>query len=137
VVRASKDYCEAIQRLLARLARVTGTARNVAIAQLLALAGLRRLHPLVLEETRYIPIIINICENPFFREVFEEGKQEGRQESRREEAVALLCRQLEHRFGTLTAATRQQIETADTSTLETWSLRVLEATSLDEVLRTP
>jgi hypothetical protein len=34
------------------------------------------------------------------------------------------------------AARRQQIEAADTSTLETWSLRVLKATSLDEVLRT-
>jgi hypothetical protein len=34
------------------------------------------------------------------------------------------------------AATRQQIEAADPSTLETWSLRELEATSLDEVLRT-
>jgi len=84
-----------------------------------------------------MPIIINIRENSFFREVFEEGKQEGHQEGRQEEAVALLCRQLEHRFGALTAATRQQIEATDTPTLETWSLRVLEATSLDEVLRTP
>ena len=80
-----------------------------------------------------MPIMINIRENPFFREVFEEGKQEGRQK----EAVALLCRQLEHRFGPLPAATRQQIEAADIPTLETWSLRLLDATSLEEVLRTP
>jgi len=70
-----------------------------------------------------MPIMIKIRENPFFREVFEEGKQEGRQ--------------LEHRFGPLPAATRQQIEAADTPTLETWSLRLLDATSLEEVLRTP
>jgi hypothetical protein len=82
---------EAIQRLLARLACVTGTARDDAIAQLRTLAGLRHLHPLVLEETKRMPIIINIRENPFFREVFAEGKQEGHQESRREEAVALLA----------------------------------------------
>jgi predicted transposase YdaD len=84
-----------------------------------------------------MPITINIRENPFFREVFEEGKQAGHQEGRQEEAVALLCRQLEHRFGPLPASTRQHIEAADTPTLETWSLRLLEATSLEEVLRTP
>ena len=124
---------EAIQRLLARIAGVAGAARDDAIAQLLALAGLRRLHPLVLEETKHMPIMINIRENPFFREVFEEGKQEGRQK----EAVALLCRQLEHRFGALSASARQQIEAADTPTLEAWSLRLLDATSLEEVLRIP
>jgi predicted transposase YdaD len=140
---------QAIRRLLARIAAVAGTARDDAIAQLLVLSGLRRLHPLVIEETRTMPILINIRENPFFREVFEEGKQEGHQEGRqegrqegcqeghKEEAVALLCRQLEHRFGPLPAATRQQIEAADTPTLETWSLRVLDATSLEDVLRMP
>ena len=127
----------AIQRLLGRIADVAGAARDDALAQLLVLAGLRRLHPLVLEETKHMPIMINIRENPFFREVFEEGKQEGHQEGRQEEAVALLCRQIEHRFGPLPAATRQQIEAADTPTLETWSLRLLDATSLEEVLRTP
>jgi predicted transposase YdaD len=73
---------QAIQRLLARIAEVAGAAREDAIAQLLPLAGLRRLHPLVIEETRIMPILINIRENPFLREVFEEGKQEGHQEGR-------------------------------------------------------
>ena len=123
----------AIQRLLGRIADVAGAARDDAIAQLLALAGLRHLHPLVLEETKHMPIMINIRDNPFFREVFEEGEQEGRQK----EAVALLCRLLEHRFGPLPAATRQQVEAADTPTLEAWSLRLLDAPSLEEVLRTP
>ncbi len=132
---------EAIQRLLARIAHMAGAARDDALAQLLALAGLRRIHPLVLEETQHMPITINIRENPFLREVFEEGKQEGhqegRQEGRQEEAVALLCRLLEHRFGPLPALARQQIEAADTPTLEAWGLRLLDATSLEEVLRTP
>ena len=132
---------EAIQRLLTRIAGVAGAARDDALAQLLALAGLRRIHPLVIEETKRMPITINIRENPFFREVFEEGKQEGHQEGhqegRQEEAVALLCRQLEHRFGPLPASARQQIEAADTPTLEAWGLRLLDATSLEEVLRTP
>jgi predicted transposase YdaD len=112
-------------------------ARDDAIAQLLALAGLRRLHPLVLEETQHMPIMINIQENPFFREIFEEGKQAGHQEGCQEEAVALLCRQLEHRFGPLPAAARRQIEAADTPTLEVWGLRLLDAVSLEEVLSTP
>ena len=37
-----------------------------------------------------MPITINIQENPFLQEIFEEGKQEGRQEGRQEEAAVLL-----------------------------------------------
>ena len=83
-----------------------------------------------------MPITINIQENPFLREIFEEGKQEGRQEGRQEEAAVLLSRLLERRFGPLPAWARQQLVAADLASLEIWGLRLLEATSLEEVLRT-
>ncbi len=79
-----------------------------------------------------MPITINIQENPFLREIFEEGKQEGRQE----EAAGLLGRLLERRFGPLPAWAQQQLAAADLASLEIWGLRLLEATSLEEVLRT-
>jgi len=83
-----------------------------------------------------MPITINIQENPFLREIFEEGKQEGRQEGRQEEAAVLLGRLLERRFGPLPPWAQQQLAAADIASLETWGLRLLEATSLEEVLRT-
>ena len=79
-----------------------------------------------------MPITINIQENPFLREIFEEGRQEGRQE----EAAVLLGRLLERRFGPLPAWAQQQLAVADIASLETWGLRLLEATALEEVLRT-
>ncbi|MGE3536130.1 MAG: Rpn family recombination-promoting nuclease/putative transposase [Candidatus Tectimicrobiota bacterium] len=138
-----------VRRLLSRIAALPGSARDKALAALVILAGLRRLHPLVREEIRQMPITIDIRENPFLREIFEEGLQEGRQEGlqegrqeglqegRRAEAVALLCRQLEHRFGPLPSAARQHIAEADLPTLEAWGMRLLDAPSLDVVLQTP
>jgi predicted transposase YdaD len=122
----------AIQSLLARIANLVGTARADALAKLVILAGLRRLHPVVPEEIQQMPITINIQENPFLREMFEEGRQEGRQE----EAAGLLGRLLERRFGPLPAWARQQLAAADLASLETWGLRLLEASSLEDVLRT-
>ena len=49
--------------------------------------------------------------------------------------AALLLRQLERRFGALPAEVRDRVATADTAALEAWGLRVLDAGSLDDVLR--
>ena len=57
----------AVQHLLARIASLVGTARTDALAKLVILAGLRRLHPLVREEIQQMPITINIQENPFLQ----------------------------------------------------------------------
>ena len=63
-----------------------------------------------------------------------EGRQEGRQEGRKEGEVLLLTRQLERRFGTLPDIAREKIAAADTELLEEWSLRVLDAKGIDDVL---
>jgi hypothetical protein len=47
----------------------------------------------------------------------------------------LLIRQLEHRFGPLSDADRIRLAQADAAQLERWSERVLDAATLDDVLR--
>jgi hydroxymethylglutaryl-CoA reductase len=74
-------------------------------------------------------LTFNIQNNEFLREVFEEGQQAGE--------MTLLHRLLERRFGALPEWAVQQLATAETSALEAWGLRLLEAASLEEVLRTP
>ena len=74
-------------------------------------------------------LTLDIRTNPFLREVLEEGHQEGEK--------ALLRRQLERRFGPLPEWADAQITAADTATVEQWGLRLLEARSLEEVLRAP
>ena len=65
----------------------------------------------------------------------EKGRVEGRLEGRIEGEATLLLRLLERRFGVLPPAVRDRIAAADTAALETWGLRVLDAGSLDDVLR--
>ena len=63
------------------------------------------------------------------------GRVEGRMEGRVEGEAALLLRLLERRFGALSAEVRDRVAGADAAALETWGLRVLDAGSLDDVLR--
>lgn len=48
----------------------------------------------------------------------------------------LLLKQLTRRFGPLTEAIRTQVQSASVEKLEAWAERILDATSLDEVLAT-
>ncbi len=138
-----------VQYILARIANLSGTAQTEALTTLLILAGLRHLQPLVREETQQMAIILDIENNPFLRDIFEEGRQEGHQEGHQEgrqeghqegqiegERV-LVRRQLARRFGVLPAWAEQHIAAAETTALEQWGLRLLDATSLEEVFRTP
>lgn len=120
-----------VHHILARIATLSGTARTEALTTVLILAGLRHLQPLVREEAQQMAITLDIKNNPFLRDVFEEGHQEGQIEGER----ALVRRQLARRFGVLPAWAEQQIAAAETTTLEQWGLRLLDATALEEVFR--
>jgi hypothetical protein len=65
----------------------------------------------------------------------QEGRREGRQEGILKGESALLIRLLERRFGALPGWARDRIASANIADLEEWSLRVLDAASLDEVFR--
>ena len=65
----------------------------------------------------------------------QEGREKGRQEGRREGEAVVLTRLLERRFGGLPAKVTDLIASADTPTLEAWSLRLFDAATLDDILR--
>ncbi|MEO5363903.1 MAG: DUF4351 domain-containing protein, partial [Magnetococcus sp. DMHC-8] len=71
------------------------------------------------------------------RGAVEQSRQEGRQEGRQDEAASLLTRQLQRRFGDLPTWAGQKMADADLSTLEEWSLRILDAPTLEGVLTDP
>ncbi len=64
----------------------------------------------------------------------ERWQQEGRVEGRLSSQVATLTRLLERRFGTLPAAAKDRIAAADSATLDEWTIRVLDAGTIDDVL---
>lgn len=62
------------------------------------------------------------------------GLQQGRQLGRQQGEATLLLRQLERRFGDLPGWVTDRVLAADSVLLEKWSLLVLDALSLEEVL---
>ncbi|HEY9279754.1 MAG TPA: Rpn family recombination-promoting nuclease/putative transposase [Eoetvoesiella sp.] len=66
-------------------------------------------------------------------EGLEEGRREGRKQGWQEGECVILRRQLIRKFGPLTEAMEQRLKDASPAQLETWSLNILDARSLDEV----
>ncbi|MFI1462971.1 Rpn family recombination-promoting nuclease/putative transposase [Nocardia carnea] len=62
-----------------------------------------------------------------------EGRAEGRVEGRAEGEARVLLKLLAAKFGTLPAETVDRVRSADTDELETWTPRVLTATTLNEI----
>jgi predicted transposase YdaD len=133
-----------------------GSERQEALQQLLVLAGLRkRLATLVRNEVQKMPLVINILENevlgPVFREGYkkgeqkgfeegwqegrEEGREEGRQEGRQEGELTILRRFMEKRFGPLPGWAEERLAGLSTEELDALSNRLLEAGSLEELLK--
>jgi predicted transposase YdaD len=68
------------------------------------------------------------------QEGLQAGLQEGLLAGRQQGGSALLLRLLERRFGVLPGWATDRVRAADIATLDEWSLRVLDAASLEEVL---
>jgi len=77
---------------------------------------------------------IDLKQTRFYKDVLAEGRQEGRGEGRREEAVRLLKRLTQRRFGPLPPTAEAAIDGADLAVLEGWLDRVVDAPSLDAIL---
>jgi hypothetical protein len=124
---------------LERIAGLAATGREAAMSQLLILAGLRRLAKLVEQEARKMPIHINILENevlgPVFLKGLQEGRDEGLQTGLRTGEIAVLRRLIEKRFGALPRWAAEKLAALSAPELEDLSERVLDARSVDELLR--
>ncbi len=82
-----------------------------------------------------MPILNDILENKVLGREFKRGLQKGRQEGAQSEAVTVLRRLIEKRFGALPAWTEERLSTASVPELEELSLRLLESGSLEELLK--
>ena len=67
----------------------------------------------------------------------QKGRQEGRQEGEQIGEAKILTRQLQRRFGDLPTWASDRIAKADLPSLEAWSLRILDAPTLESVLADP
>ncbi len=142
-----KNKRRAVREVLERIAAAEPAAREPLLRQLLVLAGLRELEEMVEGEVKKMPILESILDNRVLGREFkrglqeglkegrQEGHQEGLQEGRQDGELIVLRRQLEKRFGPLPTWAERKLTSCPEPELVDIGIRLLEAQSLDELLR--
>ena len=106
VLARVRDRQATIRQALDRIATLEGKERELAIEQLIILAGLRGLAVEVVNEARkYMPFVVDLMENEVFRERYERGLAEGKAEGE----LKVLRAQLNKRFGELPAWAQERL----------------------------
>ena len=80
-----------------------------------------------------MPITFEIEDDELLREWYEQGRTEGITKGRLEAGARILRVLLPQKFGPISPAHEDRINGATYEELEIWILRVLPATSIDEV----
>jgi hypothetical protein len=134
-----RDDKEAVHRIMERIAGLPVSERETALAQLMILAGLRNLAETVEEEAQRMPIDLDIRDHavlgPIIIKAEQKARQKGLQEGLQAGELTVLRRLIERRFGALPSWAREKLAAMPASELEDLSVRVLDAKSLDELLR--
>ena len=138
-----RDHRGAIRRIVTKVAQLPESQRHVAAQQLVILAGLRRLGPIVNEEVRKMPIIVDLMENdiigPAIRKGLEKGLEQGLEQGRVEGRAAgeqqLLRRMIEKRFGTIPDWANAKLTSMSIGEIEALGERIFDATSIESLLK--
>lgn len=133
------DERRAIRQILGSIASREPGERAAALEQFIVLATLRKLEKVVEQEARNMPILVDILDNQVlgreYKRGLEEGRQEGRQEGELAGELALVRRLIEKRFGSIPEWADAKLKSSSSTELEALGLRVLDASSLEELLR--
>jgi hypothetical protein len=122
-----RDDKDAVRRIVDRIAGLRAAERETALGQLLVLAGLRHLEESVEREVRKMPLEIDILENKVLGREFKRGRLDGE--------LTIIRRQIAKRFGELPAWAEERMGALTVPELEELSDRVLDAQSLEELLK--
>jgi hypothetical protein len=117
------DVRGSVQQLLQRIAGLDAGEREEAFARLLILSELRNLGQLVEEEASKMPILNDIREHSVLGREYKKGE------------LSVLRRQLEKRFGTVPAWAEERLSKLSPQELEDLSVGVLDAKSIDDLLK--
>ena len=118
-----RDHKDAVRRILERIAGLVAAERETALGQLLILAGLRHFEETVEREARKMPILNDILDNKVLGREFKRGE------------LTVLRRQIEKRFGAIPSWAEERLAGRSPADLEDLSIRVLDAQSLEDLLK--
>ena len=129
---------EAAIKVLREIAALPPPKRGEALAKLLILSGLRRLHDVLRREVERMPLFEHPLENPYLRDLYEKGIEKGIEKGKAsgiaEGEVHFTLHVLEHRFGPLPDWARQKVLAMPSDQLQALVDRVLDGASLDSAL---
>ena len=80
-------------------------------------------------------LMIDIAENKVLGPVYLQGREEGREEGLLQGQLDLLRLQIERKFGTLPEWVEQKLSQSSTQEIEAVGVRVLDATTLEDLFR--
>jgi hypothetical protein len=134
-----RDRREAFRKILEKMSGLPAHERADLMSQLILLAGLRRSVTILKEEAKRMPVHFDLRENeilgPPYIKGLEEGEQKGLQQGRQEGELVILRRLMQKRFGALPAWAEERLASRSAAELEELSDRVLEASSLEDLLK--
>ena len=137
VLCESTDPRETIRMILGSWKHLPASEISENINDLAVLSQLRNRDTIVKEESKDMPIEIDLRENAFFKWAEERGMAQGVTQGMAQGVAQgeskTLMKILERRFGHIPEGIRAKVASADTSTLDTWVDRVIDAESLDAV----
>jgi Domain of unknown function (DUF4351) len=110
---------------LKRIAAGPADKREGALAELLIVTGLRKLRDSVNLETKKMPILIDIMDNPVIGPLIRQGRAEGQME--------ILLAQIEQRFGPILPRIRKRLDSLKPVQVRAVSLRLLDAQRIDDL----
>jgi hypothetical protein len=119
------DERVAVRSILAHITEHDPERRASAIEQLMILAGLRKLQPVIEREIEQMPILDDIMDSEVL------GRERKRGIALGERTIIL--RQIEKRFGSIPPRMAQQIDAMSASELESLGLRLLDVRTLEEL----
>jgi hypothetical protein len=134
-----RDHKDAVRRIVVKVAGLVAAEREVALGQLMILAGLRHLEETVEQEARKMPILNDILDHKVlgreFKKGLREGELKGLQEGELKGELKVIRRLMQKRFGALPTWAEERLTSRSTAELEELSERVLDAQSFEDLLK--
>ena len=118
-----RDHKDAVRRIVERNAGLVPVERETALGQLISLSGLRQLEETVEQEARKMPILNYLLDNKVLGREFKRGE------------LTVLRRQIEKRFGAIPNWAEERLVGRSATDLEELSVRVLDAQSIEDLLK--
>ena len=122
VLMRLRDERAAVRKILRRIGENEPARRDVAVRELIILAGLRSLGAIIEEETQKMPILDDIMDHDLLGPAIRRGQR------------SVVVRLIEKRFGSVPAWARQRLEAMSGHEVEEIAVRLLDARSLEELL---